>query len=125
MTADEVPDPQALSLKLWVNGELKQNGSTADQIFPVAEVVRYVSQFMTLYPGDVINTGTCGGCGTRPAGAEAVPAGGRRGGAGDRRARAAAPGAQGRVTRSYGPARGSGPVPYPRAGVSDRLGGPR
>ncbi|MFC4609462.1 fumarylacetoacetate hydrolase family protein [Streptomyces maoxianensis] len=61
VTADEVPDPQALSLKLWVNGELKQNGRTADQIFPVAEVVRYVSQFMTLYPGDVINTGTPAG----------------------------------------------------------------
>ncbi|MFF3245027.1 fumarylacetoacetate hydrolase family protein [Streptomyces sp. NPDC002870] len=61
VTADEVPDPQALSLKLWVNGELKQNGTTADQIFPVAEVVRYVSQFMTLYPGDVINTGTPAG----------------------------------------------------------------
>lgn len=61
VTRDEVPDPQALSLKLWVNGELKQNGSTADQIFPVAEVVRYVSQFMTLYPGDVINTGTPAG----------------------------------------------------------------
>nr|WP_272919850.1 fumarylacetoacetate hydrolase family protein [Streptomyces sp. SID4948] len=61
VTADEVPDPQALSLKLWVNGELKQDGSTADQIFPVAEVVRYLSQFMTLYPGDVINTGTPAG----------------------------------------------------------------
>ncbi|MDX6314442.1 MAG: hypothetical protein QOF84_527 [Streptomyces sp.] len=61
VTADEVPDPQALGLRLWVNGELKQNGSTADQIFPVAEVVRYLSQFMTLYPGDVINTGTPAG----------------------------------------------------------------
>ncbi|MEV0122055.1 fumarylacetoacetate hydrolase family protein [Streptomyces sp. NPDC050703] len=61
VTADEVPDPQALSLKLWVNGDLKQDGTTADQIFPVAEVVRYVSQFMTLYPGDVINTGTPAG----------------------------------------------------------------
>ncbi|MFE3324612.1 fumarylacetoacetate hydrolase family protein [Streptomyces sp. NPDC059176] len=61
VTADEVPDPQALSLRLWVNGELKQHGSTADQIFPVAEVVRYVSWFMTLYPGDVINTGTPAG----------------------------------------------------------------
>ncbi|MFC7305319.1 fumarylacetoacetate hydrolase family protein [Streptomyces monticola] len=61
VTADEVPDPQALSLKLWVNGELKQNGTTAEQIFPVGEVVRYVSQFMTLYPGDVINTGTPAG----------------------------------------------------------------
>ncbi|MDX2543778.1 fumarylacetoacetate hydrolase family protein [Streptomyces sp. WI04-05B] len=61
VTADEVPDPQALGLRLWVNGEPKQNGSTAEQIFGVAEVVRYVSQFMTLYPGDVINTGTPAG----------------------------------------------------------------
>ncbi|GAA2953302.1 fumarylacetoacetate hydrolase family protein [Kitasatospora cinereorecta] len=61
VTADEVPDPQALPLKLWVNGELKQDGTTADQIFPVGEVVRYLSRFMTLYPGDVINTGTPAG----------------------------------------------------------------
>ncbi|WP_262699815.1 MULTISPECIES: fumarylacetoacetate hydrolase family protein [Streptomyces] len=61
VTADEVPDPQALGLRLWVNGELKQNGNTADQIFGVAQVVRYLSQFMTLYPGDVINTGTPAG----------------------------------------------------------------
>ncbi|MEV7993150.1 fumarylacetoacetate hydrolase family protein [Streptomyces sp. NPDC086077] len=61
VTADEVPDPQNLSLRLWVNGELKQDGSTGEQIFPVGEVVRYVSQFMTLYPGDVINTGTPAG----------------------------------------------------------------
>lgn len=61
VTADEVPDPQTLGLRLWVNGEPKQNGSTADQIFPVAEVVRYLSHFMTLYPGDVINTGTPAG----------------------------------------------------------------
>lgn len=58
VTADEVPDPQALDVKLWVNGELKQDGHTSDQIFPVGEVVRYVSQFMTLYPGDVLVTGT-------------------------------------------------------------------
>ncbi|WP_055555303.1 fumarylacetoacetate hydrolase family protein [Streptomyces sp. NBRC 110028] len=61
VTADEVPDPQALGLRLWVNGELKQNGTTAEQIFGVAHVVRYLSQFMTLYPGDVINTGTPAG----------------------------------------------------------------
>ena len=61
VTADEVGDPQALAMRLWVNGELRQNGSTADQIFGVAEVVRYVSHFMTLYPGDVINTGTPAG----------------------------------------------------------------
>ncbi|MEE1928147.1 fumarylacetoacetate hydrolase family protein [Streptomyces sp. TRM 70351] len=61
VTADEVPDPQALRLRLWVNGELRQDGSTADQVFPVAEVVRYVSRFMVLRPGDVINTGTPAG----------------------------------------------------------------
>ncbi|CAL9536229.1 fumarylacetoacetate hydrolase family protein [Streptomyces althioticus] len=61
VTADEVPDPQDLSLRLWVNGELKQDGTTAEQIFPVGEVVRYVSRFMTLYPGDVVNTGTPAG----------------------------------------------------------------
>ena len=61
VTADEVPDPQSLALRLWVNGELKQDGTTAEQIFPVGEVVRYVSHFMTLYPGDVINTGTQAG----------------------------------------------------------------
>ncbi|MFH8409485.1 fumarylacetoacetate hydrolase family protein [Streptomyces sp. NPDC018019] len=61
VTADEVPDPQALGVRLWVNGTLRQNGTTAEQIFPVAEVVRYLSRFMTLYPGDVINTGTPAG----------------------------------------------------------------
>lgn len=61
VTADEVPDPQDLGLRLWVNGEPRQDGTTAEQIFPVGEVVRYVSQFMTLYPGDVINTGTPAG----------------------------------------------------------------
>ncbi|MGQ4515658.1 fumarylacetoacetate hydrolase family protein [Streptomyces sp. DW26H14] len=61
VTPDEVPDPQALAMRLSVNGESKQDGTTADMIFPVAEIVRYVSQFMTLYPGDVINTGTPAG----------------------------------------------------------------
>ncbi|MGW6704694.1 fumarylacetoacetate hydrolase family protein [Streptomyces sp. NPDC054956] len=61
VTADEIPDPQVLDVKLWVNGELKQDGNTSDQIFPVGEVVRYVSQFMTLYPGDVLVTGTPAG----------------------------------------------------------------
>ncbi|WP_371616031.1 fumarylacetoacetate hydrolase family protein [Streptomyces sp. NBC_00454] len=61
VTADEIPDPQVLDVKLWVNGELKQDGHTSDQIFPVGEVVRYVSQFMTLYPGDVLVTGTPAG----------------------------------------------------------------
>jgi 2-keto-4-pentenoate hydratase/2-oxohepta-3-ene-1,7-dioic acid hydratase in catechol pathway len=61
VTADEVGDPQSLGLRLWVNGEPKQDGNTANMAFGVAEIVRYVSQFMVLYPGDVINTGTPAG----------------------------------------------------------------
>lgn len=60
-TADEVPDPQQLGLRLWVNGEQRQNGTTADMIFGVHHLVWYVSQFMVLRPGDVINTGTPAG----------------------------------------------------------------
>ncbi|HEY3926559.1 MAG TPA: fumarylacetoacetate hydrolase family protein [Acidothermaceae bacterium] len=59
--ADEIADPQTLGLRLWVNGEQKQNGNTANMIFGVLEVVRYISQFMVLRPGDVINTGTPAG----------------------------------------------------------------
>lgn len=59
--ADEVADPQALGLRLWVNGELRQDGSTATQIFDVAHVIWYLSQFMVLRPGELINTGTPAG----------------------------------------------------------------
>ena len=59
--ADEVGDPQQLGLRLWVNGESRQDGSTGDMIFPVAHVIWYLSQFMVLHPGDVINTGTPAG----------------------------------------------------------------
>ncbi len=58
VTRDEVPDPQQLELRTWVNGELRQNSSTADMIFSVAEIVSYASHHMTLDPGDVIITGT-------------------------------------------------------------------
>ena len=61
VTADEVPDPQNLGLRLWVNGEIKQDGNTKNMAFGVAELVRYLSQFVVLYPGDVINTGTPAG----------------------------------------------------------------
>ncbi|MFI6263828.1 fumarylacetoacetate hydrolase family protein [Micromonospora sp. NPDC051006] len=61
VTADEIPDPQQLRLRLWVNGVLRQDGTSKDMVFPVAEVVRYLSQFMVLHPGDVINTGTPAG----------------------------------------------------------------
>ncbi|MEU7475265.1 fumarylacetoacetate hydrolase family protein [Lentzea sp. NPDC042327] len=59
--ADEIADPQDLAMRLWVNGELKQNSTTKNMIFPIAEVVRYLSQFLVLRPGDVINTGTPAG----------------------------------------------------------------
>ncbi|MFG3050608.1 fumarylacetoacetate hydrolase family protein [Kitasatospora sp. NPDC048239] len=61
VTADEVADPQRLPLRLWVNGELRQDGSTAQMVFPVLELVRYASRFMVLEPGDVIVTGTPAG----------------------------------------------------------------
>lgn len=61
VTPDEAGDPQDLRLTLAVNGERRQDGTTADMIFPVAELVLYLSRFMVLYPGDVINTGTPAG----------------------------------------------------------------
>jgi 2-keto-4-pentenoate hydratase/2-oxohepta-3-ene-1,7-dioic acid hydratase in catechol pathway len=61
VTADEIADPQSLGLRLWVNGESRQDGDTKEMIFGVAEVVRYLSWFMVLEPGDVINTGTPAG----------------------------------------------------------------
>ena len=63
VTADEVPDPQKLTLQLSVNGVLLQNGSTETMVFAVAELVSYVSRFMTLEPGDIISTGTPPGVG--------------------------------------------------------------
>ena len=62
-TKDEIADPHDLRLWLKVNGELKQDGRTSDFIFDVPEVVSYVSQFMSLLPGDVISTGTPAGVG--------------------------------------------------------------
>ncbi len=58
VTADAIPDPQNLSVKGWMNGELRQDSNTADMIFSVAEVIAYASQVMTLSSGDVISTGT-------------------------------------------------------------------
>ena len=63
VTSDEVPDPQGLQMFLDVNEERLQNESTSDMIFPVNHLVWYVSQFMVLEPGDVINTGTPAGVG--------------------------------------------------------------
>ena len=63
VTSDEVPDPQALSMWLEVNGKKVQNGSTRTMVFGVAHLVSYISRFMTLNPGDLISTGTPPGVG--------------------------------------------------------------
>ena len=63
VTRDEVEDPQNLAMWLTVNGEKVQNGSTTTMVYGVAHVVSYLSQFMTLHPGDVISTGTPPGVG--------------------------------------------------------------
>jgi len=56
--AADVPDPTHLTLRTWVNGELRQQGTTADMIFDVPTLIEYLSRFMTLQPGDMIATGT-------------------------------------------------------------------
>ena len=63
VTRDEVPNPQKLQLWLDLNGHRMQQGSTKTMIFGVAKLISYVSQFMTLMPGDVITTGTPPGVG--------------------------------------------------------------
>ena len=63
VTADEVKDPQDLAMWLDVNGQRRQNGTTATMIFGAAELVAYCSRFMTLWPGDLISTGTPPGVG--------------------------------------------------------------
>jgi 2-keto-4-pentenoate hydratase/2-oxohepta-3-ene-1,7-dioic acid hydratase in catechol pathway len=61
VTTDEVADPGSLGLRLWVNGEQRQDGSTKDMIFGVDHLIWYLSQFLVLSPGDVVNTGTPAG----------------------------------------------------------------
>jgi 2-keto-4-pentenoate hydratase/2-oxohepta-3-ene-1,7-dioic acid hydratase in catechol pathway len=61
VTADDIPDPQALTIRCFVNGECKQNSSTADMIFSVAAIIAFLSRLITLKPGDVIATGTPAG----------------------------------------------------------------
>ena len=63
VTADAVADPQALRVWLEVNGEPMQDGSTDQMVFNIAHLISYISEFMTLMPGDVIITGTPPGVG--------------------------------------------------------------
>jgi 2-keto-4-pentenoate hydratase/2-oxohepta-3-ene-1,7-dioic acid hydratase in catechol pathway len=64
LTSDAVADPQSLSIRLTVNGEVKQDGTTAQMVFPVAAVVSFLSRFVTLEPGDLLSTGTPSGVGS-------------------------------------------------------------
>ncbi len=61
VTADEIADPQALAMRTSVNGVQRQNGSSSTMIFEINHIVWYLSQFMVLRPGDLINTGTPAG----------------------------------------------------------------
>ncbi|MEN9895460.1 MAG: hypothetical protein RIR97_1312, partial [Pseudomonadota bacterium] len=63
VTRDEIADPQNLSMWLTVNGQTMQNGTTGTMVYGVAFLVSYLSQFMTLHPGDIISTGTPPGVG--------------------------------------------------------------
>lgn len=63
VTKDEVPDPQALRLFCEVDGQMRQDSTTANMIFGVAALISYISHFITLYPGDIIATGTPAGVG--------------------------------------------------------------
>ena len=65
MTADELGDPQALDLELTVNGQTMQKANTADMIWPVAEMIEYITNWIPLHPGDMIATGTPAGVGSR------------------------------------------------------------
>jgi 2-keto-4-pentenoate hydratase/2-oxohepta-3-ene-1,7-dioic acid hydratase in catechol pathway len=62
-TADEIPDPQNLQLRTWINGELRQDSNTSNLIFGCAELVAFISETCTLDPGDLILTGTPNGVG--------------------------------------------------------------
>lgn len=63
VTADEIPDPQSLDMRLYVNGELRQKQNTALMIYSVAQQIAHLSTVMTLLPGDLLATGTCSGVG--------------------------------------------------------------
>jgi len=63
VTKRDIPDPQALTMRLWVNGSLRQQISTGLMVHPVADQIAYLSTVMTLEPGDLLATGTCKGAG--------------------------------------------------------------
>ncbi|MFX1518393.1 MAG: fumarylacetoacetate hydrolase family protein, partial [Promethearchaeota archaeon] len=72
VTTDEIPDPHSLDIKLWQNGELKQNDNTGEMIFKIPQLISFISQVTTLYPGDIIATGTPAGVGSVKSGDKLV-----------------------------------------------------
>lgn len=64
VTADELPDPSRARIRAWVNGELRQDASLDEQLFPVPVLIEWISSIVTMEPGDCISTGTPAGCGT-------------------------------------------------------------
>jgi 2-keto-4-pentenoate hydratase/2-oxohepta-3-ene-1,7-dioic acid hydratase in catechol pathway len=62
-TADDVPDPEALSLRTWVNGDLRQDGNTRDLLFGIDKLISFITEVTALQPGDIILTGTPSGVG--------------------------------------------------------------
>ena len=64
LPADELADPQLMKMTLKLNGEVEQDASTAQMVFPVAAIVEFISSFVTLEPGDIISTGTPAGVGS-------------------------------------------------------------
>lgn len=63
VTADEIPDPQALHMQMRLNGQVMQDAQTADMIFKVDYLIEYITRWLPLNPGDLLVTGTCGGVG--------------------------------------------------------------
>jgi 2-keto-4-pentenoate hydratase/2-oxohepta-3-ene-1,7-dioic acid hydratase in catechol pathway len=63
VTADDIPDPQNLDVSCKVNGQVMQQANTHDMLFSVADLIHYISQYITLEPGDLIATGTPAGVG--------------------------------------------------------------
>lgn len=64
VTADEVPDPQVLDISTYVNGQRRQHNNTGQMLYPVADIIEYISAIITLEPGDLISTGTIAGVGS-------------------------------------------------------------
>ena len=63
VTTDDIPNPQVLDISTYINGERKQHNTTGQMLYPVAQIIEYISAIITLEPGDLISTGTISGVG--------------------------------------------------------------